>query len=682
MISEGSVSKHTFSRETGIQIYMIKKLISCGRISLDNKGRIPIEVYEIIIKQKSDYVPVSVFLKSYDNGLFESKLYKHRNKFKWFLAKNNYFGIRIYKPKEFLFCTGDENEYFFHKNDIPRLEEKCMCFFEDFGLSNEEKIIRLKNGAHDHPKTLKYLALFEKTLLRNKAPTPSYVAFVSAILKLPDADKIDFKDVIESIDRAENVSESCKSFMTVFLNLVSEKEGKNIIAIKKNTKDYSTTPAYTKKETAQITEILFNNNYATEHNLVKKAYEYGFYAEMWLFLCCHFTCGWRAGDICNAWNHAMDGVPRHYDVEGQCNSLLASEPDTKTLSEISSYCVSRIEKSNLIPRKTGKGKLRLEIHDSLKPFFGQLVVLVLHHRKSGTWGFFKAHRIATYENRVQCERFFGYEIREVLGNNNLLSRRLNKTFLQGIEEAAKEDGNSAFCAHQIANLARNHTNLDTTSVYLRDGRFSELDPGEVISMMFDEGIMGCMGYNLLASAFPDYVKLSTKQKSEVLGLLSDINPYQIELLAHTTFIRNRNKGLLFGGDTSLLGKMLLGVFNGKGMAKDSGVFCASLAIGHECENPSYKSCIANVCPYCIITKTCLEPMMEVIREYRWKAYYAGLPKSIAAKYVNVLNNEILPAFIPYLKEFQTMMDKNEKSEFKNKIGRFLLEDTRDGKISE
>ena len=55
-----------------------------------------------------------------------------------------------------------------------------------------------------------------------------------------------------------------------------------------------------------------------------------------------------------------------------------------------------------------------------------------------------------------------------MGRNHLCSNKLNKSYLQSMEARARKDGAGTMTAYTIASFARNHSNIDTTAMYIYD----------------------------------------------------------------------------------------------------------------------------------------------------------------------------------------------------------------------
>lgn len=106
---------------------------------------------------------------------------------------------------------------------------------------------------------------------------------------------------------------------------------------------------------------------------------------------------------------------------------------------------------------------------------------------------------------------------KIFGKRPVLSQRLNKSYLQGIEQAARENGNTALVAHVIAAFARNHAGINTTAIYLRDHGLTGESADVVLHMMMQRGVFSVSLYAVLLAAFPGaFEKLTAKEQTQIM----------------------------------------------------------------------------------------------------------------------------------------------------------------------
>ena len=87
---------------------------------------------------------------------------------------------------------------------------------------------------------------------------------------------------------------------------------------------------------------------------------------------------------------------------------------------------------------------------------------------------------------------------------------------------------------------------------------------------------------------------------------------------------------------------MLEISQGRGKAKDDGLYCLKRARGEACINPEYDSCLAGCCPYMVFTRTALIPLLEVLRACMEKAKHdpkeeAVLKKVMIPFYQDIIN---------------------------------------------
>ena len=181
-----------------------------------------------------------------------------------------------------------------------------------------------------------------------------------------------------------------------------------------------------------------------------------------------------------------------------------------------------------IPQKTGIGKLRSEIVPELRAFFGKLILIAEHHHITSGEGYMNAHRAPMYRSWVVCRDFFGDDVFTITGKHAISSRRLNKSYLQGIEQAAQANGNTTLVAHVVASFARNHANIDTTATYLKDHGLTGESAEVVLYMMMQRGVFSVSLYNALIAAYPDAFEKLTAQEQTAIMEQIPLSAYELE----------------------------------------------------------------------------------------------------------------------------------------------------------
>lgn len=601
---------------------------------------------------------------------FDPRYAKNREKYLDYLEINSFFGAEIIHPSKLILPKSQiKDELYLFCEDIDYISFKSIPFFEEYNLSEKEKTMLVLEKDTEHPLMKKelynYIDFSEEQTYR-----PSFTEFVKTLLSLPDINRITDEDIIEAIDNIEY--DQTKTNLVLFLSWVrSHKRVKyHKLALKKQEKK-SEMPAYSYEEYVGIARILFNEVYDAEHDLTKKALDYSLYAEMWLFLAMHYVCGWRASDICDNWVYLnlQDGKNVFgIKIETLKEDILNNVYDEKTLSDITTYAVKKVEMSFRLPSKThnvAAGKLRAAITPDLRVFFGRLMLIAeYHHQKSGE-GYMQSCRTGIYQNWIKLKEFFGEDMYTVLGHHNISSRRLNKSYLQGIEYTARREGNTTLVSHMIASYARNHMDINTTSLYLRDHGLSGEKADVVLYFMLQRGVMGVYLYQTLIDAFPDqFKKLPMKEQTEIMTQIP-ISAFELECAGQIQMAKDRIKtGFLAGKqqETSEILKAMYVIGQNGGKAKDNGIYCIRKALGMTCEHPTYESCIGNLCPYHIFTREGIPALIDVIQMYATKKDTTG-----KNKYQIILKKLIIPSFQSIINEIIKGMSHDEKKAVKKII---------------
>ncbi len=293
------ITIHKTAKITGVNLQVIKYHIEAGNI--ESMGdMIHKSVCNLILQQKATFIGIKAFLKEHDNDRFESKYVKNRNKYIDFLEENDYFGIEIMEPKKFLFELPEREDFFITKEDAQFLEFKSEQFFNEFGYTEKEKVKEIINHSKDHVVSTKYIKKYLNYIEdEDNIFTPALTAFVRMVFDMPDIKQLTDEDIIDAID--EEKMARTKALFLDYLKFVARYENMKYHNIELKKKESNSIPAYSYKDFVDLAKILFNTDYDKEHNLTLKALESSKYTEMWMFLSCHYICGWRSSAICDRW---------------------------------------------------------------------------------------------------------------------------------------------------------------------------------------------------------------------------------------------------------------------------------------------------------------------------------------------------------------------------------------------
>lgn len=649
-----------------IETRILNKHIKAGNIELTEDGRIPLDTFEKIKVQQETLIGIKTFLARHHNERFDAAHVKDRNKFIDFLEDNDYFGVEIIEPNDILFEYPDREDFYITKEDAQLFEYKSEEFFKNFGLTEKEKVYRLIKSEKNHPVSTNYLKDFIHYLEDEKnLYTPAFVSFVRTVYDISDIPYLTDEEIISIIDNTDAVL--TKEYIVRFLKYVAQYEDVQYHNVELKKKEQVSATAYP-YEKFLLARILFNKDYDKEHHLTAKALDNHTYAEAWMFLSCHYICGWRSTDICNRWIYPDlkdNDNPFKINVDTLKEDILNDSISDETYDKITLYVLRRIEMANNAPQKTGKGKLRSAIVPELRSFFGKLILIAEYHHLTSGDGYMNAYKIEQYRNWVTGRAFFGEDFYKITGRQNISPRRLNKSYLQGIEQAARDNGNTTLVAHVIASFARNHTNVDTTAIYLKDHGLTGESADVVLYMMMQRGVFGVSLYTTLLAAYPEaFEKLSMKEQTEIMSKIP-LSAYEIETLSPVLLASKEMTAGFSEGKTQEPAEILKAMFaisQDRGHSKDDGIYCIKKALSYACVNPTYELCIGNLCPYHIFTNNGVPSLLKVIKDYQKKAKETG-----NRKYIIALNTKIIPAFQSIINEIIKGMSEQEKLSVKSLI---------------
>lgn len=389
---------------------------------------------------------------------------------------------------------------------------------------------------------------------------------------------------------------------------------------------------------------------------------------MWMFLSCHYICGWRSSDICDRWVYPdlkSNDNPFKINIDTLKEDILNGNISDETYDKVALYAIRRIEMAYNVPQKTGLGKLRSEIVPELRTFFGKLILIAEYHHVTSGEGYMNSHRTAMYRSWVICRDFFGDDVFAITGKHSFSSRRLNKSYLQGLEQLARDDGNTTLVAHVVASFARNHSNIDTTAIYLKDHGLTGESAEIVLYMMMQRGVFSVSLYNALITAYPEaFEKLSSKEQTAIMEKIP-LSAYELETVGTALIASDRVAEVFREGKTDEPKEILKAMFaiaQGRGKGKDAGIYCKKKALGYACENPTYESCLANLCPYHVFTSDGVPALVKVIKEYQLKELTTG-----NKKYGIALKTKIIPAFQDIINAIIKEMSEEDKAGTKKLI---------------
>lgn len=652
---------------------LMQKLICEEKIVLYN-GKLAEDVIMKIMNENKKYISLREYALQHNNDQFHGKIARNRNNLLDVLEKHEFYGLVIYEPEELL--IGSEKDIlFFKRSDVEFLDDKLKVFFQEYGLTEEQKICRLMKNTKKVG-TAGYLEKYLSEAFYEKRFTPSVTEFVRLMLQIPDISKMTDEYVVELLKQPMYVT--TKDLIMNFLNYVKRKQNVKYNVFTKISPERSNNiPSYRDDTYLSIATYIFNADYIEEHNMIEKALENHIYAEMWLYLAIFFCCGWRAQDVCNGWQYLKLYKRSMFNIcrDSLYTDILEDNLSDEVYVQTCKYALGAIDQSGRLPSKTANrnpNSLMAVIMPGLYTFYGLLTLIAEVHMLKNGDGYMKPQRASVYQNKMQLRNFFGMPMWDALGGQNIQSRRLNKDFLQGVEKAAREQGCGGVMASAVASYARNHTSLHTIRTYLQDHRLTGENADMVLYYMLERGVFGFELYQTLITAYPNAMrKLTLKEQNQIIEQMN-VTPLQLEeaesgvrsMMAIQTEFRN-------GNDTAVL-RMLTAMYEitqNRGQGKDHGVYCLLRAEKRACQHAEWNSCLANSCPHLVFTKTGYLPLLHSLLEYQTEANKGS------RKAKNILHQILIPRYQKILN--QLMKDMNMSTEERNGL-KMLMKETLNG----
>ena len=658
---------------TGVTNTLIKRLIREERISLSN-GKIPEDVICKIADENKKYISLREYSSSHDSNQFHGNTAKDRNNLLDTLEEQEFFGIEIYEHTELLIGNGKDILYF-QRSEVPFLDGKLKAFFQEYGLTEEQKIRSLLKNAKNTG-SAGYLKKYLSEAFYEKSLTPSVTEFVRLMLQIPALYKLTDEYVAELLKRP--MYAATKDLIINFLNYVKKKQNvKYNVFTKIKTERSNSIPAYQDDTYLTIATYIFNADYIAERNMIKKALDNHIYAEMWLYLAIFFCCGWRAQDVCNGWQYLKLHTRQLFGIcpDTLYTDILEDNLPDEIYIQTCKYALGAIDQAGRLPSKTADknpSPLTAVITPGLYTFYGLLTLIAEAHMLRSGDGYMKPQRASSYQNKINLRDFFGKPMWDILGGQNIQSRRLNKDFLQGIEKTAREQGCGGVMASAVASYARNHTSLNMIRTYLQDHRLTGENADMVLYYMMERGVFGFELYQTLLTAYPEAMRrLTLKEQNQVIEQMN-VTPLQLEEaesgIRSILAIQDEFKG---GNDAAVLQmlKSMYEITQNRGQGKDHGVYCLLRAEKMACQHAEWDSCLANCCPYLVFTKIGYLPLLHILLDYQADANKGN------KKAQTVLQQVLIPRYQKILN--QLMKDINMPKEDRNGL-KLIMRETLNG----
>jgi len=708
---EINIPIRTVSSLTGVSYNVLKEKLEAGILlgeKIENNWYLCKVDINKIRTQKEKYTCLN---KIADNialetkNLFNAKYKRDISELVGFLEQEDFFSVSYIESNKILFESLKQGNYYILNNDVDYLKSKINDFIWLFGLNTYDIYQKIDNVKNINTvKSVEYFKQYKKRFLdikvdNNGCYLPSInIVYYFLKVKLKKELFLLSDEEIGKLSQDELLYSKSKVILCEFLKYLKVKTKTNynnsfIKIISDSSKGKFTKEAYSYDTFMDFATCIFNENYISDYKMIKKALRYPLFAEMWLYHSEHYCCGWRSGDIITNWRYLdlnsinyIDCKYRGVSSEKLYEYIIENKISDYDFEQIAEKVLAEIQINPEYASKTNEycaPALEMKIIPNLKKHFGMLTLIAeVHHLRNGK-GYMKKSSAALYKNRVFMKDFYGVNVSTIFQGENLYSRALNKSYLQGLEEIARCEGWGGMVAYEIASYARNHISdiyhkSKSTCYYLVDGRFTERDAKDIIRMLFDCEVFSFKPYQLLMECFPnEYLNLSNDDQIRLINNLGlDAVEIEVSVRAYNRIQTLKDETSRFNSEKML--KLLTALHNigaGFGVARSKGCYCFRRAVGEACDNSNRRYCIG--CENCIITSKALPAIIEVAYFYKRQYALSGGDR----KYLTLYNGYVFPAINETLKAFTKSLNEVEIKELYKIVGEINKEYDKRSKIT-
>lgn len=660
---------------TGLSRSKLHYLEAYGRIAyIDN--RIPRSTVDRILFEQAEYISLLEYCIEHSSPKFNGKKSRDRDLILDYLEKNDFWGIKQIPTNDLIIGNPRDGLFFFRK-DKNLLDHHLSHFWETAGLSEEELVEHYLQSTNQRSNTNKYLRRFLREEANNITYTRALSDCVRLVLMAPDVLTLKNNDTQALL--LKQMSKRTREYIVAFLNYVKNNtttEYDTISLISKKPGKVQSLGAYTNEIYLALAKCVFGSQYIESHRLIQKALSNHIYSEAWLYIAILFICGWRAQDVCRTWRYPSLDTLTYFGIDTASlkEDILNNSLPESTYCKVCQFSVSSINSAGLLPSKTAPlspPPLTIQIYEGLYPFFGLLTLINTVHISKQNGGQIQPNRISTYQNKMTLKNFFGEEFLTALSGENLHANRMNKDYLQSIQNAAKANGCSGIQTSMLASYCRNHTNLNSIKAYLCDKQLTGETADFIMESLLSRGVFGFEAYQALVTMYPDsFEHLSLIQKNKVMERM-DISPLNIELAGaetavslsiHQNFIKGKKNG-----EKHVLANLLslFEISQGRGLAKDVGAHCILRANMQACPHPKRQSCIATGCRYLVFNHYGHLTLLHILKKYDADS------KAGDKKAGYFLKKQLIPR---YQRIISHLIDKTNMNEGDQRGLKILMED--------
>ena len=568
-----------------------------------------------------------------------------------FFEENGWFGLST-EGKGTEICLMDPPESF------PRLD----LWLKSCGLGTKEKLALLQETFRsDLPAFMNRWMAF----VSRQNPGDAHLVCLDFFLSVLSGDPEVFTEdlVSDILSKAEEVLSSAS--MEVLLRFFESQDetdpGVSFRVLRRCTRLIEAWPLST---FSRMAELVLSQAAVSEGRYIEKAAEDAGNAELWLFVALHFVCAVRIPDL------QLLPVPKPSMTGKELReSILNGKFSIEDAVEFVNAWICLMELRPATPKKTrhthGVPNVIVSIPEDLKPLFGTILALVCSFHEE------EAPLLRRrYATSVELEAFFGKEFVSLNGGAFFLrTMKLNKSYLQGVQEIADDSGPVRLQGTLLASLLRGHKLRPgelsaTTEHYLRDCSFTGKTPALVAEEMFERGIFGFVPVLLLNRASGNAFRVLDLHRQTLLIQEIGLSSTQLEKVTEGTCQAMK---AIYAQLTEILGKgfteeslreLLVRVARDAVPGKNPLCLCLRRCAGLPCTQQDRDTCLGCGCE--MWTRTGIHLLMSEYKRNMTRMDGTGAMERLRLGELN--NRIILPAIQGILVSLDTVYDGHARAE--------------------
>lgn len=402
--------------------------------------------------------------------------------------------------------------------------------------------------------------------------------------------------------------------------------------------------------------LLFSENSLEENRLYEMIADNEKSAVALLFLSLHMICALRDEDIkCLPHPKLMDKPDKVLDSIR--NNNISDEDALISVEKILREIDMLQPKPNKTSRYNNIPYIKLFIPESIKVHFGKLFSAAeAHFMKSEQKRAYYIYPVKSYE---EFDEYLWEDIAEIFWEEDYSTRRMNKTYMQFIQNYVDYDLNNSATigehpiGYMFASFARSHKVSyaefsKMTAVYLQDQSVSGHSMEYIARQLEERGVCSFVVSEMLEMTYgAEYKKLTMSEQTKIIEELG-LNSYEIENTI-ITYENSLNNAVKVAEEIMtipeekrkiLVNIALSNIALGTAVSKNKDVMCVMTAMGKDCPYKDRGNCIG--CEYEILTKS---TMYTLSAEFNRNRKLLGKTENpmLKQKYKTILIKSILPA---------------------------------------